>query len=220
MFKVHQDFQARDLCQEYFYLQVTAENHNQFIRIFTNFYLQVTTIIIISRTSTYMSNRKQSNIFILSQLDAQGLKCKECKFRCHTQCEAQVNLFAIVNIVAIIQHSLSSSVQVPPSCGLPAELLEIYWEHMKVNSSQNVSLNGISQKPFSQVVSHNGISQKCFSQRNLKGSRGKPESATSLAASRPDQSLRVELKFLQLFHPQLTPGGSSHICSLLPRSKR
>jgi len=39
----------------------------------------------------------------------QGLKCKECKFRCHTQCEAQV----------------------PPSCGLPAELLEIYWEHMK-----------------------------------------------------------------------------------------
>ena len=157
---------------------------------------------------------------MLNQLDAQGLKCKECKFRCHTQCEAQVNLFAIVNIVAIIQHSLSSSVQVPPSCGLPAELLEIYWEHMKVNSSQNVSLNGISQKPFSQVVSHNGISQKCFSQRNLKGSRGKPESATSLAASRPDQSLRVELKFLQLFHPQLTPGGSSHICSLLPRSKR
>jgi len=39
----------------------------------------------------------------------QGLKCKECKFRCHTQCESQV----------------------PPSCGLPAELLEIYWEHMK-----------------------------------------------------------------------------------------
>ena len=127
---------------------------------------------------------------MFNQLDAQGLKCKECKFRCHTQCEAQVNLFAIVNIVAIIQPPLSSSVQVPPSCGLPAELLEIYWEHMKVNSSQNVSLNGISQKPFSQVVSHNGISQKCFSQRNLKGSRGKPESATSLAASRPDQSLR------------------------------
>ena len=57
---------------------------------------------------------------MFNQLDVQGLKCKECKFRCHTQCEAQVipiaianivvianplaieNLFAIVNIVAIL----------------------------------------------------------------------------------------------------------------------
>ena len=32
-----------DLCQEYFYLQVkTEEKNNKFIRIFTNFYLQVT----------------------------------------------------------------------------------------------------------------------------------------------------------------------------------
>ena len=84
---------------------------------------------------------------MFNQLDAQGLKCKECKFRCHTQCEAQVNLFAIVNIVAIIQPPLSSSVQVPPSCGLPAELLEIYWEHMKVSSFFSSKLSDTHHLP-------------------------------------------------------------------------
>lgn len=38
----------------------------------------------------------------------QGLKCKECKFRVHTQCENQV----------------------PPSCGLPRELLDLYFSHL------------------------------------------------------------------------------------------
>ena len=32
------------------------------------------------------------------------------------------------------------AVQVPPSCGLPPELLEIYWEHMKVLTKSSYSL--------------------------------------------------------------------------------
>ena len=164
------------------------------------------------------------------QLDVQGLKCKECKFRCHTQCEAQVNLtslplpsknlifianiIVIANVIIIVRgiftvitaictitkNTLWSTppFQVPPSCGLPAELLEIYWEHMKV-----------SWFSFS----------KYFSQLNLlQGSRGKPKPATILATSRPDQSLWVELKLLQLLHPKLTTGDClliSHLFSAI-----
>ncbi len=37
-----------------------------------------------------------------------GLKCKECKFKCHRDCEPQV----------------------PPSCGLPEDLVKYYMNHM------------------------------------------------------------------------------------------
>ena len=54
-----------------------------------------------------------------TQLDAQGLKCKECKFRCHTQCEAQVNLNSLhcqcksrfnANIIAILNIDVIANI--------------------------------------------------------------------------------------------------------------
>ena len=52
-----------------------------------------------------------------TQFDAQGLKCKECKFRCHTQCEAQVNLFIVnanhvfnANIIAILNIDVIANI--------------------------------------------------------------------------------------------------------------
>ena len=46
----------------------------------------------------------------------QGLKCKECKFRCHTQCEASV----------------------PPSCGLPQQFLDIFIENITNTGSPSL----------------------------------------------------------------------------------
>ena len=58
-----------------------------------------------------MPKKKQRTFF--NEPDVQGLKCKECKFRCHTQCEAQVkpnffaiaiaNLIVIANIIIIVR---------------------------------------------------------------------------------------------------------------------
>ena len=46
----------------------------------------------------------------------QGLKCKECKFRCHTQCESSV----------------------PPSCGLPEQFLDYFFEHITNTGSPSM----------------------------------------------------------------------------------
>merc|ERR1712242_120342 len=42
-----------------------------------------------------------------------GLKCKECKFKCHTDCEQNV----------------------PPSCGLPEEMVKYYFNHLSKENS-------------------------------------------------------------------------------------
>ena len=46
----------------------------------------------------------------------QGLKCKECKFRCHTKCEQNV----------------------PPSCGLPDQILDFFFEHITKEGSPSL----------------------------------------------------------------------------------
>lgn len=42
-----------------------------------------------------------------------GLKCKECKFKCHSDCEQNV----------------------PPSCGLPEEMVQYYFNHLSKENS-------------------------------------------------------------------------------------
>ena len=55
-----------------------------------------------------------------------GLKCKECKFRCHTHCEKMV----------------------PPSCGLPNEFLECFLNHL---TNKNSPSQPRHQPPLIQV---------------------------------------------------------------------
>jgi len=72
----------------------------------------------------------------------QGLRCKECRVRCHTQCEALV----------------------PPSCGLPPDLLEIYWKHLRARggspSPSSSSCN--SSTPTSPQVTSSSSSRPHF----------------------------------------------------------
>ena len=55
----------------------------------------------------------------------QGLKCKECKFRCHTQCEQQV----------------------APSCGLPEQLLHLYFENITKEGSPSLARPQVASQP-------------------------------------------------------------------------
>ena len=54
-----------------------------------------------------------------------GLKCKECKFKCHIDCETNV----------------------PPSCGLPEEMVKYYFNHLSKENSP------ILTRPISDSVS-------------------------------------------------------------------
>merc|ERR1719244_1258227 len=67
----------------------------------------------------------------------QGLKCKECKFRCHTQCEQQV----------------------PPSCGLPEQLLACYFEHITKEGSPSLP----RAQPVNQPPPFDSSSSSCNS---------------------------------------------------------
>ena len=48
-----------------------------------------------------------------SEMMFNGLKCKECKFKCHRDCESKV----------------------PPSCCLPEDLLDIYYRQLTKGGS-------------------------------------------------------------------------------------
>ncbi|XP_076062755.1 kinase suppressor of ras isoform X2 [Oratosquilla oratoria] len=53
-----------------------------------------------------------------------GLKCKECNFKCHKECESKV----------------------PPSCGLPVEFLKMFEKHLKgPDSTGMIGIRGVSQ---------------------------------------------------------------------------
>ena len=73
----------------------------------------------LNRPMTFRINHRFTKTFKPARCDFcqeyffQGLKCKECKFRCHTQCEASV----------------------PPSCGLPEQYLETFLKHLETNKS-------------------------------------------------------------------------------------
>ena len=65
-----------------------------------------------------------SHLYLLLTICLKGLKCKECKFRCHTQCE----------------------VSVPPSCGLPEQvdiIIIIIIIIISITNSGNPSLQRI-----------------------------------------------------------------------------
>eukprot|EP00092_Neocalanus_flemingeri_P041743 GFUD01045464.1.p1 GENE.GFUD01045464.1~~GFUD01045464.1.p1 ORF type:complete len:922 (-),score=231.77 GFUD01045464.1:277-3042(-) len=83
----------------------------------------------LNRPMTHMIAHRFTKTFKPARCDLcqeyffQGLKCKECKFRCHTQCEHQV----------------------PPSCGLPEQLLQEYFEHITKEGSPSLPR---AQPPF------------------------------------------------------------------------
>ena len=56
---------------------------------------------------------KPGNCDFCSKTMFRGLKCKECKFKCHIDCEQNV----------------------PPSCGLPEEMVKYYFNHLSKENS-------------------------------------------------------------------------------------
>ena len=83
----------------------------------------------------------------------QGLKCKECKFRCHTKCEQNV----------------------PPSCGLPDQILDFFFEHITKEGSP--SLPRLPQ-PVQPAAPFDSSSSSCNS--------SSPSSPQVIVTSHPD----------------------------------
>jgi len=85
----------------------------------------------LNRPMTHMIAHRFTKTFKPARCDLcqeyffQGLKCKECKFRCHTQCEQQV----------------------PPSCGLPEQLLHLYFEHITKEGSPSLPRAQVASQP-------------------------------------------------------------------------
>jgi len=79
-------------------------------------------ILSLNRPMTHMIAHRFTKTFKPARCDLcqeyffQGLKCKECKFRCHAACEQSV----------------------PPSCGLPDQLLDLYLEHITKEGSPSL----------------------------------------------------------------------------------
>jgi len=75
--------------------------------------------IAVNRPMTHMINHRFTKTFkparcmYCQEIFFQGMKCKECKFRCHTHCQ---NL-------------------VPPSCGLPEDLLQHFMDQLASDGS-------------------------------------------------------------------------------------
>jgi len=114
--------------------------------------------ISLNRPMTHMIAHRFTKTFKPARCDHcqeyffQGLKCKECKFRCHTQCEQQV----------------------PPSCGLPEQLLACYFEHITKEGSPSLP----RAQPVSQPPPFDSSSSSCNSST--------PSSPQVIVTSHPD----------------------------------
>ena len=114
--------------------------------------------ISLNRPMTHMIAHRFTKTFKPARCDHcqeyffQGLKCKECKFRCHTQCESQV----------------------PPSCGLPEQLLACYFEHITKEGSPSLP----RAQPVSQPPPFDSSSSSCNSST--------PSSPQVIVTSHPD----------------------------------
>jgi len=114
--------------------------------------------ISLNRPMTHMIAHRFTKTFKPARCDLcqeyffQGLKCKECKFRCHTQCEQQV----------------------PPSCGLPEQLLACYFEHITKEGSPSLP----RAQPVSQPPPFDSSSSSCNSST--------PSSPQVIVTSHPD----------------------------------
>jgi len=112
----------------------------------------------LNRPMTHMIAHRFTKTFKPARCDLcqeyffQGLKCKECKFRCHTQCEHQV----------------------PPSCGLPEQLLDLYFEHITKEGSPSLPRS----QPISQQPPFDSSSSSCNSST--------PSSPQVIVTSHPD----------------------------------
>jgi len=69
----------------------------------------------LTRSMGHMITHRFTKMFKMSTCDycfkqvIIGLKCKECKFKCHRDCEPKV----------------------PPSCGLPTEFIDVFVQSLK-----------------------------------------------------------------------------------------
>ncbi|GFR31753.1 kinase suppressor of Ras 2 [Trichonephila clavata] len=88
-----------------------------------------------------------------------GYKCKECKFRCHRDCVDKV----------------------PPSCGLPNELVDIFAQTMKNDENR-------SPMPTRNLIASPGNAMKSESARERKWSRQQQQLISLPAFPAPDSS--------------------------------
>ncbi|XP_017882499.1 kinase suppressor of Ras 2 isoform X2 [Ceratina calcarata] len=92
-----------------------------------------------------------------------GLKCKECKYKCHRDCESKV----------------------PPSCGLPQELFDAFKRTVQADSMANVS--PILSKPgITSPNHHNSNLLSSLNRRDRK--RSHPHSSMNIAFQGADSS--------------------------------
>ena len=97
----------------------------------------------------------------------QGLKCKECKFRCHTKCEQNV----------------------PPSCGLPDQILDFFFEHITKEGSPSLP----RLPPPVQPAPFDSSSSSCNS--------SSPSSPQVIVTSHPDTTPPWTVRHTSTGHP-------------------
>ena len=97
----------------------------------------------------------------------QGLKCKECKFRCHVKCEPNV----------------------PPSCGLPDQILDFFFEHITKEGSPSLP----RLPPPVQPAPFDSSSSSCNS--------SSPSSPQVIVTSHPDTTPPWTVRHTSTGHP-------------------